>query len=155
MTEKRVGVRTRNVGRAVRARTIQRRAERLLDYLRLESAELSILLCDDAFITGLNRDSRHRDTPTDVLSFSMNEGESLPGDSSLLGDVIISVETARRQAPAVGHTNTDEVTSLLIHGLLHLAGYDDRSQADARRMGKEVEGYVERLRRILESPSRA
>ena len=92
-----------------------------------DSVEVSILLTNDAGITDLNREYRGIDTPTDVLSFSQVEGEDVsaaPGEPVLLGDVVISVETAQRQAMERGCALEDEMEVLLAHGLLHLLGYD-------------------------------
>ena len=126
-------------------RTVRRRGERVLKAAGKDDAELSILLCDDAFIRTLNRDYRDMDKPTDVLSFSMQEGEKLDSCPELLGDVIISVETAVRQAESAGIKPIDEVTSLLIHGVLHLLGYEHQQpeheewmQREARRIAGEI-----------------
>src|SRR5690606_1804713 len=71
-------------------------AERMLEAVKRPKAELSILLCDDATIHELNRDYRGKDRPTDVLSFSMHEGEGSGVHPDLLGDVVISIDTARK-----------------------------------------------------------
>lgn len=134
-----VVVRCRKAGRSVDPRTIQRRCKRLLEHLDHPDASLSILLCDDAFIHTLNLEYRQMDHPTDVLSFSMAEGPALEGDSKLLGDIIISTETAARQAPLLGHTITQEVTSLVIHGLLHLLGYDHQTAREEKEMQTEAQ----------------
>jgi probable rRNA maturation factor len=111
-----------------------RSARRLLRGLRLADAELSILLVSDAEIRRLNRAWRGKDRATDVLSFAQREGAGGAPDG-LLGDVVISVDTAKRQAAARGATLPREGERLLIHGLLHLLGYDhERSAAEARRM---------------------
>ena len=102
--------------------------------VRLPDAELSLVLVSDRQMQALNRRWRARDRPTDVLSFSQHEG---PGGApvGVLGDVVISVDTARRQAAERGSTVGREADRLLIHGLLHLLGYDhERSDAEARRM---------------------
>ena len=106
----------------------------MLGALALPEAELSILLCDDATIHKLNRDHRGKDKPTDVLAFAMREGETghLAGD--LLGDVVISVDTARRQAGEHSRSVAAEVRFLLAHGILHLVGYDHGTRAEERRM---------------------
>jgi len=94
----------------------------------LRDAELSIVLVSDGEMQRLNRRWRRKDRPTDVLSFPLDAG-------GLLGDVVISVDTARRQAAEQGTTLGREADRLLIHGLLHLLGYDhERSPAAARRM---------------------
>ncbi len=97
---------------------------------------MSLLLCDDATIQALNRDHRGEDAPTDVLSFPQEEGPALPWGMTddalphLLGDVVISIETARRQADTVGWSLQHEVEALLVHGLLHLIGYDHTDEDD-------------------------
>lgn len=102
-----------------------------------EDVEVSVLLTDDAGIAALNKDYRGIDGPTDVLSFSQMEGdESFGGraDEKLLGDVVISVETARRQADERGYSLDEEIDVLLAHGLLHLLGYDHAQPEEAARM---------------------
>lgn len=131
-------IRCQNVKKRIDPRTIRRRTEKLLTYLELPDASVSVFLCDDAIIQELNRTYRNKNKPTDVLSFSMNEGERLGGDSSLLGDIIVSIDTAARQAPALGHTLTEEVTSLVIHGLLHLLGYDHMTARDSKKMSNKA-----------------
>ena len=96
----------------------------LLRRLDLQDGELSIVLCDDAFIRPLNRDYRGKDAATDVLSFAMQEGDDLLEEDPILGDLVISVETAGRQAAEQGHDLASELRVLLVHGLLHLLGYD-------------------------------
>lgn len=120
--------------RSVRPAEVRRRAERMLLALRMEKAELSVLLCDDATIHELNRDYRGKDRPTDVLAFAMREGEGGGLHPDLLGDVVISMDTARRQAGEHGRTVVFETTFLLAHGLLHLLGYDHQSPEEDRRM---------------------
>lgn len=105
-------------------------------------AELSILLADDATIHELNRTYRDTDAPTDVLSFAQGEGEpfALPeGAARHLGDVAISVDTARRQAAEYGLILQDEVSHLLVHGVLHLLGYDHQDAEDAAAMRLQEE----------------
>ena len=97
--------------------------------LGLRDVELSILLCDDAFIHPLNRDYRGKDKPTDVLSFAMRE-EGDPNDP-VLGDVIISIERAQEQALERGHPIGLELALLLVHGILHLLGYDHEEDEEA------------------------
>jgi probable rRNA maturation factor len=115
----------------------------MLDWLRGASeldgpAELSIALVDDATIRGLNRDYRDKDRTTDVLAFSMREGEVLASridGPPLLGDVIISVPTASRQARKNKKPLREELTMLLAHGLLHLLGYDHQTDKQEVEMG--------------------
>ena len=100
-------------------------------------AELSILLADDAVVHELNRDYRHIDAPTDVLSFSQSEGPDFTrpeGEAPHLGDVVISIDTARRQAAEYDVSLQDELSHLLVHGILHLLGHDHESPEDASTM---------------------
>jgi probable rRNA maturation factor len=118
------------------ARRLARRAKRMLDVLGLGAAELSLVLVSDRVMHDLNRAWRGKDRPTDVLAFA--QAEEGPAPHGLLGDVVISVDTARRQAASFGHSLVVEADRLLVHGLLHLLGYDhERSPAEARRMQRK------------------
>jgi len=122
---------------------VRRWADTMLGCLGLDDAELSVLLTDDEEIHELNRVFRRRDRPTDVLAFSMREGAKLAAKGlnstpELLGDVVVSVETARRQAARRRHRPATEVRELLAHGLLHLAGHDHRTLAETRAMKRET-----------------
>ncbi|MCC6875757.1 MAG: rRNA maturation RNase YbeY [Sandaracinaceae bacterium] len=114
----------------------------MLEALGLPRAELSILLCDDATIHELNRSYRRKDRPTDVLAFAMHEGEGGALHPDLLGDVVISIDTARRQAAEARRPVAAEVTFLLAHGLLHLLGLDHRTRAEERRMSARTDVLV-------------
>jgi probable rRNA maturation factor len=108
-------------------------------------SELSLALVGDEEIHALNRDYAGEDKPTDVLSFSQREGEgpALPGDApALLGDIVISVETAARQARARGAALDEELLHLAVHGLAHLCGYDHATPDEERVMF----GWEARLR---------
>jgi probable rRNA maturation factor len=133
-----VFVTCRNVKGKMDARTVRRRLVRILVHLGLEDSEVSCLLCDDSFIKELNQTYRGKDKPTDVLSFSMNEGEAVSGSRDLLGDIVISVDTAIRQAGDLGRAPLEEVTSLLIHGVLHLLGYDHVRSVDESKMQEKA-----------------
>lgn len=106
-------------------------------------AEVSILLTGDAEIQEMNLRCRGKDSPTDVLSFSMLEGEPVEGPEPLLGDVVISLDTALRQAMAHGLSLEQEMALLAVHGTLHLLGYEDETEEGAavmRRREKEILG---------------
>jgi rRNA maturation RNase YbeY len=131
----------------VRIAAVKRDAARLLRLLRVD-AELSIALIDDAEMQRLNRAYRQRDRPTDVLAFAMRDGEDGALHPSLLGDVVISLDTAARQAAARDASVGDEVRVLLVHGILHLLGYDhERSPAAARRMFRRQRALLAALSR--------
>jgi probable rRNA maturation factor len=123
-------------------REVRRRAGALAEALSLGEAELSIVLTNDDAIHALNRDYRQKDRPTDVLAFAMREGELGDIGLDLLGDVIISVDTARRQAAKAGHDVLAEVTMLLTHGVLHLLGWDHETAAKDRAMRAETARLV-------------
>lgn len=106
-----------------------------------DSVELSVLLCNDEFIRKLNKEWRNEDRATDVLSMSQHvPGLKIP--ILMLGDVVISVETAARQAEERGHTLLDEIRILMVHGLLHLLGFD-------HEISEEAEVEMEREEEIL------
>jgi probable rRNA maturation factor len=105
----------------------------MLDALGLGDAELSILLADDATIRELNHRHRGKDSPTDVLAFPVDE-KPVRNAPRILGDVVISLETALRQARSRRRNLLAEVRFLLAHGLLHLIGYDHATRIQKRRM---------------------
>ena len=140
-----VTIAVRGVRAAALATSLRRSARRLLAGLARDGAELSVLLVSDGEMRRLNRDWRGRDRPTDVLSFAQGEGAGAAPDG-LLGDVVISVDTARRQARSGRRPLGREAERLLVHGLLHLLGYDhERSAADARRMQRRERALARRL----------
>ena len=100
--------------------------------------ELSILFTDDRHISQLNNRYREKEGPTNVLAFPMGGGPEPQVESPVLGDVVISVETARRESRDLGESFEDTVDRLLVHGLLHLIGYDhETSSQEAERMERE------------------
>ncbi|KAL9227279.1 hypothetical protein vseg_002987 [Gypsophila vaccaria] len=115
------------------------------DVSGFETIELSLLLCNNEFIRALNKEWRDEDHATDVLSMSQHIPElKLP--ILMLGDIVISVETAARQAEERGHTLLDEIRILLVHGLLHLLGYDHEISEEAEEeMEKEEESLLKNL----------
>jgi probable rRNA maturation factor len=115
------------------ARRLGARARAFLRALQRAEAELSVLLTTDRRIRGLNRRWRDIDRPTDVLSFPLSEP---PGNGPLLGDVVISLDTAVRRARRDGRRVREELDRYLAHGLLHLLGFDHRRPAEARRMAR-------------------
>ncbi len=100
------------------------------------AVELVIVLTDDASIRTLNRDFRGNDASTDVLSFPQQDnGPASPaGELPVLGDIVVSLETAQRQAAEYGHSVDREVGYLAVHGLLHLMGFDHESDEGKKRM---------------------
>jgi probable rRNA maturation factor len=118
---------------------VARRARAMLDALQMADRELSILLTGDDQIQKLNRIYRGKNRPTDVLAFAQHEGELGDRSDRLLGDVVVSIPTARRQAEAHERPLVAELTMLLAHGLLHLLGWDHATAAEDRRMRAETD----------------
>ncbi len=128
-------------------------ARRILADLALPEAELSILLVDDLRIKELNRRYLHRNKPTNVLAFPMREGEFSTLHPHLLGDLAISVETAWRQSNRFGLDGMEMVSLLMIHGILHLLGYEhEGTRKGAREMAGRQKELLQHLmeRGILE-----
>lgn len=115
-------------------RLVSRVAEKMLAALDLEHAELSVLLTDDETIFGLNSRHRGKKQPTDVLAFPLLEAGAEVPEGSALGDIVISLDTAQRYAAKGGLELLDELRALLAHGILHLLGYDHKTDAEERRM---------------------
>jgi probable rRNA maturation factor len=107
--------------------------------LQLDKNDVSFVLTDDKTIHQLNKIYRRMDRPTDVLAFAMREGDFAELAGAALGDVVVSVEAARKQARDRGVTALDEITMLLAHGLLHLLGWDHETPAKDRRMRAETD----------------
>jgi len=120
-------------GPVLAEKTVRALGDRMLVALRLEDAELSILLVDDRQIQELNRIHREKDKPTDVLAFPLDE-EPTEGVPRLLGDVVISLPTALRQARSRKRTLFPEVRFLLAHGVMHLLGFDHGTPEEKREM---------------------
>jgi probable rRNA maturation factor len=131
-----VHVRSEHPGGASCGRLLAARARKHLRALGRDGAELSILLVGDKAIRRLNRTWRGKDVATDVLSFPA------AGPGPLLGDVVISLDTARRVAAGEGRALADELERYLAHGILHLLGHDHEKPAQARRMAQAEDALV-------------
>lgn len=106
------------------------------------AGDVTVVLCDDREIRRLNKRYRDKDKATDVLSFDVGDGLT---EDEPFGDVVVSVETARRQARAYGAPLMEEMQRLIVHGTLHLCGYDHHERREAARM----HGLTRRLLRDL------
>lgn len=116
------------------AERLGKQARALLGALDAAESELSVALVDSADMAAANWRWRGRRGPTDVLAFSLLEGDHARHRGALLGDVVIAVDIAERQAREAGHSLGEELLRLLIHGVLHLFGYDHAAPAEARIM---------------------
>lgn len=125
---------------------MEKAARAVLESEKTPPAELSLHLTDDDGIQTLNRTYRNVDEPTDVLSFGLgSEDECLPEGTLLLGDVIISLERAREQAETYGHPFEREIAFLVVHGVLHLLGYDHEEDAEREIMRAREEAILAKL----------
>lgn len=135
-----VYLRVRLTRLAVRQTRLTHLAERVLSAVGESRSELSLELTGDRRIRRLNREYRKKDQPTDVLAFPTREAVMPRGVrpvAGMLGDVLISLPTAVRQAKEAGRSIDDELAMLLVHGVLHLCGYDhERSPREAARMSR-------------------
>lgn len=132
--------------RRVRRRPLTSLARRALAAEGAPSpSELSVAIIDDRSMRELNSRYRHVDAATDVLSFAAGTGDGFvtpPRATAHLGDVAISYDTAERQAREAGHDIEDELAHLLVHGILHILGYDHESTGEARAMREREEALL-------------
>lgn len=121
-----------------------------LAQVKLEKTELSIFFTDDITMIDLNKTYRQKNETTDVLSFTYKEK---PPYIDLSGEIIISLDTAKKQAKNRGKMLEDELGELLIHGLLHILGYEDESVEGYEKMLKEGEKLWEKAKELYLLPS--
>jgi probable rRNA maturation factor len=138
-----ISIQNRQKKQKVDVGRVRRGLKRLLKELDCEDREISLLLVDDDRIREINKNYLKRDRPTNVISFAMTEGEFGDVHPEILGDIILSVETAARDA-LIGHLDfMDELEFLLIHGLLHLLGYNHENVgSDEEEKMKTREGEL-------------
>ena len=129
-------------GKKFPAHALRKIAQAILVLVGRAEAELSLALIGNADMQKLNAQYRGQDYPTDVLSFPTDE--TLPPVHRVLGDVIISVQMARQQAKERGRTTDEEMVTLLIHGVVHLLGYDHERSAEDARVMKRLENKIYR-----------
>ena len=117
----------------------------------LLEAELSLLFVDDLQIQALNRRYLHRDKPTNILAFPMRKGEFSTLHAQLLGDLVISVETAKRQSNRFGLDEMGMIVLLMVHGVLHLMGYEhEGTKKGAQEMAIKQKELFEGVKSIIE-----
>ncbi|MDJ0991591.1 MAG: rRNA maturation RNase YbeY [Desulfobacterales bacterium] len=132
--------------RPISEKKTQKTAQAILDALASPDAELSLLVVDDDGIAPMNQQYLGRTGPTNVIAFPMQEGDFGAMNPHLLGDVVISVETCQREAEAAGIGFDRRFAELLIHGILHLFGYDhEKSSTEAERMFHKSENLLAKL----------
>lgn len=135
----------------VRARLLMFATKQVIKHykIKLERTELSIFFTDDKTMADLNRTYRQKQGTTDVLSFTY---EDKPTDIDLSGEVVISLDMAIKQAKYLGKTLEDELGELLIHGLLHIIGYEDDSDKGYKKMVNEGEKLWEQAKDLYLRP---
>ncbi|MEE9517594.1 MAG: rRNA maturation RNase YbeY [Candidatus Adiutricales bacterium] len=130
----------------IKIKQLEDRAAKILNGLGCKNAELSLVLVNDAEISRLNLDYLNRAGPTNVISFPMNEGSLCDLNPELLGDVVISVETTARDAEKGGFTLDEMLDFYLVHGILHLLGYDHE---DSGHRAAEMEAQSRNIWNML------
>ncbi|MBF0226538.1 MAG: rRNA maturation RNase YbeY [Desulfobacterales bacterium] len=117
---------------------LKRKAQIILSALECNNSELSIVFVDDEEIQNLNEKYLNRNRPTNVISFPMQEGEFSGVNPDILGDVVISVDTAEKEANEIDVSLEDRLTELLLHGILHLVGYDHENNDEKEAYEMEL-----------------
>ncbi len=121
--------------RKITKKFVKETVEKILKELNLDNVEISITLTDNETIKNINREWRGKDRPTDVLSFPLDIDFPLGYKYRPLGDVVISLPFAKKQSEEIGLSYREEILRLLIHGILHLLGYDhEKSEEEAKKM---------------------
>jgi len=123
---------------------LRARANSAVQILQMETKNVSVKICSDAEMRTFNKTYRGIDQTTDVLSFVLDFKEP-HSNENYLGDIVISYQTAKRQANEHHQSLEDEMTFLLIHGLLHLSGYDHETLADERKMFSRQENIFKKV----------
>ncbi|MCX8037615.1 MAG: rRNA maturation RNase YbeY [Candidatus Sumerlaeia bacterium] len=134
--------RSRAINRCALERLARRVVACVLDGERIQAAEVGILFVDTPAIQALNRQHRGADRPTDVIAFGLSNRRERRKPGVLLGDVVIAVPVAHRQARELAHPIEAEIALLLVHGVLHLLDYDHAAPHDARRMKAKERRYL-------------
>lgn len=138
--------------RRISRANIRRTAQAILNALDCPDGELSILVEDDAGIAALNEKYLHRNGPTNVIAFPMRGENSAYVNPNLLGDVVISIETAEREGKEAGCGMRKRFTVLLIHGILHLFGYDhEKNYYQAKKMENKERELLKVVEEIVDS----
>lgn len=120
------------------------------DYLKIKDAYLSIIFINDERMHEINKEYRGIDRTTDVISFALNDNGAFPGPVNILGDIYVSIPKMKEQAKEYGHSEKRELSFLVIHGLLHLLGYDhtkgekeEKEMFDLQKQILEEKGIIE------------
>jgi rRNA maturation RNase YbeY len=126
---------------------VRQTAQKLLDALKCPDSELSLVLTDDSEIAVLNKEYLNHEGATNVISFPMQEGDFSGINPQILGDVVISLDTALKEAEQAEMSMEERLNELLIHGILHLLGYDHEIKEDEDEMEEKSRELKEMLRK--------
>ena len=126
-----------------------------IDKEKLENVSFNLIIVDNHYIHDLNKTYRHIDRPTDVITFALEDEDTivLPGEERILGDIYISIDKAREQAQEYGHSLLRELSFLAVHGFYHLLGYDHATPEEEKVMFKKQEEVLEAYGITRESKS--
>jgi probable rRNA maturation factor len=126
---------------------IQQKARDILNVLECHDAELSVLIVDDPQIATLNQQYLHRSGPTNVIAFPMHTDVFPNINPGILGDVVISIETAAKEGERIGIGMEERIIQLLVHGILHLIGYDHEvSETEAEMMEQKEKDILKKIK---------
>lgn len=128
----------------IRKKEIKGCIEYTLRIMDEDESELSLLLVSDARMRGLNKKYRDKDSSTDVLAFPMRSRDGIAKKGPVLGDVVVSVETAKREAVKRKVPVHKEICLYVVHGILHLLGYDDHAPDDRKKMKAKEEALLKK-----------
>lgn len=124
---------------------LEKMTAQMLRQLGWKRGAVNIMLVGDGKMRRMNREYLGHDTTTDVISFSQIEGKKLKQPITFLGDIVISVPTAKRQAKEYGNSAAYELCFYICHGLLHLMGYDDKTEAERKRMDRKQTQILKKI----------
>ena len=148
-----IAIENRQSRQKIRKIPLRKVAQRILSVSGCPDAQLSVLIVDDHEIHQINREYLGKDRPTNVISFAMQEGEGSGIQPELLGDVVVSAETAARDASDAGVYFDSELYFLLLHGILHLLGYDHTTDDEKVKMWQLQSKIVGQIELRINEPS--
>jgi rRNA maturation RNase YbeY len=126
----------------IQTRVVRHRVRQIMAFLRCTDAELSVVLVSDRRMQALNQTYRQQDRPTNVLSFPQHPATQDGPTATVLGDIVVALPVAAREAQALQQALEERVIYLILHGLLHLLGYDHEYSAAERRRMTALEARV-------------
>ncbi len=122
---------------------LKKLVKKVVKKFKLETSEFNIIIVDDKYIHNLNKKYRNIDRKTDVITFALEDNLDIELDHRILGDIYISLQTAKSQAIEYGHSLKRELSFLTVHGILHLLGYDHMNEEDEQVMFKLQDEILE------------